>query len=169
MRLTRKTMVALGISGAMTVLAGVSASAAVLDLPILGFGEAANETAAPPQVVHRTVYDDHYVTTPTTPKAQAPAATSGAPKAAATTGAPAPSTAAPSAAPTFSAASASAPAPAPTPAPAPAFTPPPTEPPTTQPPATTVGRPPVPAGCREPEWDAEHQVWHCSNSGVGDD
>jgi len=165
MRLTRKTMVALGISGAMTVLAGVSASAAVLDLPILGFGEAASETAAPPQVIHRTVYDDHYVTTPTTPKAQAPAATSGGPKAAATTGAPAPSTAAPTAAPNFSAAS----APAPAGAPAPAFTPSPTEPPATEAPATTVGRPPVPAGCREPEWDAEHQVWHCSNSGVGDD
>jgi len=165
MRLTRKTMVALGISGAMTVLAGVSASAAVLDLPILGFGEAANETAAPPQVVHRTVYDDHYVTVPTTPKAQAPAATSGAPKVAATTGAPAPSTAAPAAAPSFSAAS----APAPAGAPAPAVTPSPTEPPATQPPATTVGRPPVPAGCQEPEWDAEHQVWHCSTPGGGDD
>ena len=169
MRLTRKTMVALGISGAMTVMAGVSASAAVLDLPILGFGEAANQTAAPPQVIHRTVYDDHYVTTPTTPKAQAPA-TSGGPKSAPTTGASVPSTGAPAAAPSFSAASASAPASAP----APAFTPSPTEPPTTQPPttqppATTVGRPPAPAGCREPEWDAEHQIWHCSNSVAGDD
>jgi hypothetical protein len=164
MRLTRKTMVALGISGAMTVLAGVSASAAVLDLPILGFGEAANGTAAPPQVVHRTVYDDHYVTAPTTPKAQA-SATSGGPKSAPTTGAPASSAGAPAAAPNFSAAS----VPAPANAPAPAFTPSPTEPPATQPPATTVGRPPVPAGCREPEWDAEHQVWHCSNSVAGDD
>jgi hypothetical protein len=158
MRLTRKTMVALGVSGALTLMAGVSASAAVLDLPILGFGEAANETAAPPQVVHRTVYDDHYVTTPTSPKAPAAATSGGGGRSvAASTAAPAP------------AAPAAVYVPPPTQAPAPAPAVVHAEPETTQPPATTAGRPPVPAGCREPEWDAEHQAWHCSNSEFGDD
>jgi len=161
MRFTRKTIVALGVSGALTVMAGVSASAAVLDLPILGFGEAATETAAAPQVVHRTVYDDHYVTATTAPRAATPGITSRGSTAAApaTTAAPvvAPTTAAP--APSFQAAS--VPAPASTPAPTPT-TPAAGGDDSAKPPVTT-GRPPVPAGCIEPEWDAEHGFWHCAN------
>jgi hypothetical protein len=169
MRLTRKTIVALSVSGAMTVLAGVSASAAVLDLPILGFGEPASEAAAPPRVVHRTVYDDHYVTTPTTPRAQAAAAprTTSGTSAPATTGAAAP---APAPAPTtagFVAAAQPAPSPQPasTPAPAPTTAPPSDDTPVVSPGGT---RPPPPAGCNEPEWDSEHQVWHCSTEGHDD-
>jgi len=189
MRLTRKTVAALGLSGALTVMGGVLASAAVLNLPILGFGEAANQAAAPPRVIHRTVYDDHYVTANTAPKAEAPAAGSPAPKAApgapATTTVPTAGTAAPAGAPASVAATAPA-APAGTaPAGAPAFvgaTAPaapaapagtaPAAPATTQPevtPPPPSGRPPAPAGCREPEWDSEHQAWHCSNGESGDE
>ncbi len=151
MRLTRKTMVALGVSGALTVMAGVSASAAVLGLPILGFGEAASESAAPPQVVHRTVYDDHYVTATTVPKpAATPTSAAAARAAAAATAAPAPA-----------AAPAAVYVPAPAPAPAPAVEHEASE--VSEPPAT-AGRPPVPAGCEEPEWDSEHQAWHCKDS-----
>ena len=88
MRLTRKTVAALGLSGALTVMGGVLASAAVLNLPILGFGEAANQAAAPPRVIHRTVYDDHYVTANTAPKAPA----AGSPASKAAPGAPATTT-----------------------------------------------------------------------------
>ena len=182
MRLTRKTVAALGISGALTVMGGVLASAAVLNLPILGFGEAATQAAAPPRVIHRTVYDDHYVTANTAPKAEAPAAGSPAPKAApgapATTTVPTAGTAAPASAPASVAATApAAPSGAAPAAPsgaapaAPAGTAP-AAPATTQPevtPPPPSGRPPVPAGCREPEWDSEHQAWHCSNGESGDE
>jgi len=169
MRLTRKTVAALGISGALTVMAGVSASAAVLGLPILGFGESASESAVP-KVVHRTVYDDHYVTATTAPKPSTAAA--GTASAHGGSGGPATTAAsAPTAAPEFHAASTPAPqstsSPAAPTATAPA-TPAVTEPPATQAPPVTSGRPPVPTGCREPEWDSEHQVWQCSNS-VGND
>ncbi|MFN8024963.1 MAG: hypothetical protein U0W40_00995 [Acidimicrobiia bacterium] len=173
MRLTRKTMVALAASGALTVMAGVTASAAVLGLPILGFGEAASESAAP-QVVHQTVYDDHYVTATTEPKPAATAAAGGSAKGSGGTGGGgSAATAGPAAAaPAVQAAS----TPQPVAAPVAATTPPTptvTEPPKSDddeatPPAGGT-RPPIPAGCREPEWDSEHQVWHCSNTESGDD
>ncbi len=168
MRFTRKTIMALSVSGALTLAAGVSASAAVLDLPILGFGEAASEQAAP-KVVHQTVYDDHYVTATTTPKAataparryrRRPATIRAEPRRApsgpAATAGPAPVAAAPVAA---------------TPVAAPAVPATTHEsddpPPVTTAPGATI--PPPPAGCREPEWDREHQVWQCSGSEGRDD
>lgn len=164
MRVTRKTIVALSVSGALTVMAGVSASAAVLDLPILGFGETASEQSAPPKVVHRTVYDDTYVTTPTTPKPAAtnPAASSGT--------AAASSSPAGGAGPAYTvgATSGAGPAPAPAPAPVAAHVEEPDDSPPVASPGATI--PPPPAGCREPEWDSEHRVWQCSSAGeVGDD
>jgi hypothetical protein len=154
MRFTRKTIMALSVSGALTLAAGVSASAAVLDLPILGFGETASEQAAP-KVIHRTVYDDHYVTATTTPKAatHAPAATS----ASGSTMPATPSSGGP--------ASTAGPAPVAAPAPAAPVAAPSggsDDPPVTSVPGGTI--PPPPAGCREPEWDGEHQVWQCSGS-----
>jgi hypothetical protein len=185
MRLTRKTVAALGLSGALTVMGGVLASAAVLNLPILGFGEAATQAAAPPRVIHRTVYDDHYVTANTAPKAPAAGspASKAAPGAPATTTEPTAGTAAPAGGPAFVAATAPA-APAGTAPAAPSGAAPsgtapaapagtaPAAPATTQPevtPPPPSGRPPVPAGCREPEWDSEHQAWHCSNGESGDE
>ena len=160
MRFTRKTIMALSVSGAMTVVAGVSASAAVLGLPILGFGEAASGQAAP-KVIHRTVYDDHYVTATTTPKAPArvPAAAG-----ASRTTVPAmsgPGSPVWTAGPAPAAATAQAPTAAPAAVPAGDSDDPPV---TTVPGATT---PPPPAGCREPEWDPEHHLWQCSNNEVG--
>ena len=72
MRINRTTAMALAASAALVVGSGVVASAAVLDLPLFGFGgHEATGTAAspatttpPPSVVDQTVYDDHYVTTP---------------------------------------------------------------------------------------------------------
>jgi hypothetical protein len=156
MRFTRKTIMALSVSGALTVAAGVSASAAVLDLPILGFGEAASEQSAPPKVVHRTVYDDRYVTATTAPKATtSPRASTGATPVTAATPGPA----------------ATAPAPvqvaAPAPAPAPAED---YEDDDDRPAAGTPGAvPPPPAGCSEAEWDSEHRVWKCAGPEGDDD
>lgn len=195
MRLTRKTIVAVGLSGALTVVAGVWALAAVFGLPFLGFGEAAHGSAAP-EVVHRTVYDDQYVTatteTPSGPSGSgASRGSSGATGSGAAVGA-SPTTQAlqaptklttagspqPSTAPTVQPAGAPATQPShpattePTRAPATTRAPPATEPPpraddpdpTT---TTTAGLPPIPAGCREPEWDSEHRVWHCSDDRDG--
>ena len=72
MRINRTTAMALAASATLVVGSGVVASAAVLDLPVFGFGgHEATGTAAspatttpPPSVVEQTVYDDHYVTTP---------------------------------------------------------------------------------------------------------
>jgi hypothetical protein len=175
MRFTRKTIMALSVSGALTLAAGVSASAAVLDLPILGFGEAASEQVAP-KVVHQTVYDDHYVTATTMPRAathqpDATGALSSTIPGTTSTAGPA-STAAPAA---VGAAAPAAPAavapvvPA-TPVAAPAVPATPHE--SDGPPVTTVpgaSIPPPPAGCREPEWDREHKVWQCSGSEGRDD
>jgi hypothetical protein len=154
MRFTRKTIMALSVSGALTVAAGVSASAAVLDLPILGFGEAASEQSAPPKVVHRTVYDDRYVTATTAPKAATPPrVTAGATP---VTAAPAPAQVA---------------AVAPAPAPVPDYDDDSDhddddDPPTASPPGAI---PPPPPGCREAEWDSEHRVWKCAGPEGDDD
>jgi hypothetical protein len=151
-RISRKTALALAVSASLVIGAGGMATAAVLKLPAFGFGSAAGARRVVTRgTIPRIVYHDHYVTTPAVQEQPA----------------------------TSSAGSGITPAPAPAPAPLPepspsrqaralpvaaAPVPPAPDPPTTQAPPTA--RPGAPANCREPEWDQEHLVWHCSN---GDD
>jgi len=155
-RFKRTTAMALAASATLVVGSGVVASAAVLDLPLFGFGHEATRSAASPatttppvSVVEQTVYDDHYVTAPGAPSG----GTSGMPARVTAGGA--------AAAPAPTAAR----APAPVPATAPPAAPAPTAPPTTAPPASPGSPPP---GCVEPQWDPEHKVWQCSNTGGSD-
>ncbi len=161
-RISRKTALALGVSASLVIGAGGMATAAVLKLPAFGFGSAAGARRVVTRgTIPRIVYHDHYVTRPAV---QEPPATSSAGSGITPAPAPAP-----------------APLPLPLPEPSPsrqararpvaaasvasaAPVPPPPDPPRTQ--APPIARPAAPANCREPEWDQEHLVWHCSN---GDD
>jgi hypothetical protein len=161
--MTRKTALA---AAAMSVAALVSATfavAATMDLPVLGIGGDAgaavttspvpadgdtlvtSTSAATPVVVEQVVYEDVYerVARPATPRVAA--STESAP----TTGAPGPPQ--PAATPTTTVGTTlrSTTTTAPT-----------TRPSTTTTRVTTT-RPTPPLNCEEPEWDREHQNWHC--------
>jgi hypothetical protein len=169
-----KTILAFALSGAVMVASTGVGAAAMLDLPILGFGGPAPMVAAAkeslpdttaadtgttttttavattsepaPIVVERIQYVDKYVTVGATPSATP------------TTAAKPPSTAAS----TATTATTKLPAPSP-PATAPTTTAPMATT-TTRAPSTTTTRPEPPAGCQEPEWDKDLQQWHCKGN-----
>jgi len=138
MRITRKTAAALAVSGAITVGAALVAAAAVFSFPVFGFGPAASTSAQPPptSVVERTVYDDHYVTRA---PAGGNAGAGGSPASTGSRGAPAVPVAATTGSGTGTAQPASA----------------------VVAPSPTTTRPPIPAGCQEPEWEPQDGGWHC--------
>ena len=165
-RINRKTAMALAASAALVVGSGFVASAAVLHIPLFGFGHEATRSAAssatattpPVSVVDQTVYDDHYVTTPASTGAATVAATVSVPTTAAAVSASALN------APLGAAQAVSAP-PSTTPPATTATTAPAPPTPTSGPGTTSTTRPAPPAGCREPEWDPEYHVWQCSTGG----
>lgn len=167
-RWTRKTVVALAVSGALVAAGAVVAVAAVFELPVFGLGAGGGAHTAAPTVVDKTIYHDHLVPKP------GPTGDGGSRQATQVTagggagggGAGGSSTTAPPVATGPSGPATTAPAgPAATvPTTAPTTAPPATEP--EAPPTTQPGTPPPPAGCREPEWDPEHHVWQCSGTGT---
>jgi hypothetical protein len=162
--MTRKTALAGAAMSVVSLVSATFAIAATMDLPVLGFGGASgavvttetapadedalvtSTTAGAPLVVEQVVYEDVYerVARPAAPPVAAaaePAPTSAAP--APTQAAPAPTT---TVATTTRSTTTSAP--------------------TTRRPATTTSRVTTtrtapPPDCEEPEWDREHQSWHC--------
>jgi hypothetical protein len=97
----RTTARAFAVSATLVLGAGGVATAAVLQLPVLGFGPSGVSatppppTAPPPSVVERTIYHDHFVSIPGsggggTSRASAPTAHVSAPSAAPRPSRPAP-------------------------------------------------------------------------------
>jgi hypothetical protein len=143
MQRSPKTVAAFACSVALVTGTGVVAATAVLDLQSPGISGGNGAVASAPAVTAPAS------TVPAEPTSQPPAAQ-----------APSPAPGAPLGRPQVVAVVAPAPNPFPSPlaapaaAPAPALAPAPL--PTTPPPI-----PPAPAGCKEAEWDREHQYWKC--------
>lgn len=161
MQRTRKTALAAASMIVVTLVSATLATAGIMDLPVFGLGHrdasTTTETAGlgeespsstgstNPEIVEQVVYEDIYERVPRPARAVAPTADD-----VSTT------TAAPQPPPTTSAITTSAPPPAPTTS-RPATTV--TSPTSTR--SATTTRPAPPPGCKEPEWDREHQRWHC--------
>ncbi|MEO8693954.1 MAG: hypothetical protein ABI658_10590 [Acidimicrobiales bacterium] len=162
MRITRKTALAGAAMSVASLMSATFAIASTMNLPVLGFGDKAGSTSTTetvsgdsdalvttttggPVVVEEVVYQDVFerVARPAAPRAATVA------ESAPTTVAPPPTQ----------------PAPAPTTTVAPTTRVTTTTAPTTQPATSTTRvtttRPAPPPGCQEPEWDREHQSWHC--------
>ena len=168
MQTPRKTVIAMSVAALLVLGTGVVAATTILDLRVPGFTTSNADSAAPTPTT-TGAGPTAGVTAPAADDARAPASPATGPRG---TAAPA---AGPAPAGPIVAANTAAGAPAPggaasEPTPGPT-SPPPTSPPAPAPheddhvtPPTTIGGtvPPVPAGCREPEWDSEHHVWHCA-------
>lgn len=158
--MNRRTAFATAAMAALFVITATIAVASAADLPMLGFGshktptkvevtssnatdetdaETSTTTTMKPIVVEQVVYEDSYMYVPR-PTAAAAASAESTPAQAPTT----PSTTAKPTTTTRPTTSSSS-----------------TTSSTTRATSTTTSRPPVPAGCQEPEWDREHQRWHC--------
>lgn len=167
--MSRKTVLAVVVSAVLVVGTGVVAATTILDMKVPGFAteSASDVTPAPEPAPADTTGSTRAEAAPAPTRAPtAPAAPgSGRP---AGSGGPTPVTAASA----QSGGSAPAVLATPAPAPAPAFAPAPSPAPITAPitapdeddgdaPRADGAIPPVPAGCREPEWDREHGYWKC--------